>query len=270
MLQAYGDGAGKAGSAPSTADQQAREYSREKRRTESYIRQLDEFVADNIPPIGDPRPLENTTYSVNEDASHRPSKGAKDRNDTRPTRTRVKGSKDFQKSLELVKVMRGKYKVERTILPSPTNASFHLRSPDGSLYTIEISKVPKCDCPYSSAKKGTVCKHRIFILVEKCGVDFNSKLLWQTSFTNEEVRALIRVAMEARPSASSSTPRRPTAQPQRSHSNVTSPRWVLTRFPKQAGRAPTCLGCKKKTFQTGDVHIVVEGLYRLDSSKVVV
>ena len=63
--------------------------------------------------------------------------------------------------------------MERTILPSPTNASFHLRSPDGSLYTIEISKVPKCDCPYSSAKKGTVCKHRIFILVEKCGVDFN-------------------------------------------------------------------------------------------------
>ncbi|CAB4026084.1 Hypothetical predicted protein [Paramuricea clavata] len=187
MLQAYGDGAVKAGSGPSTADQQAKEYSREKRRTESYIRQLDEFVADNIPPIGDPRPLENTTYSVNEDASHRPSKGAKDRNDTPPTRTRVKGSKDFQKSLELAKVMRGKYKVERTILPSPTNSSFHLRSPDGSLYTIEISKVPKCDSPYSSAKKGTVCKHRIFILVEKCGVDFNSRLLWQTSFRNEEV-----------------------------------------------------------------------------------
>ena len=39
--------------------------------------------------------------------------------------------------------------------------------------------------------------------------------------------------------------------------------------PKQAGRAPSCLGCKKKMFQTGDVHIVVERLYRLDSNKAV-
>ena len=269
MLQGYGDGVVKAGSGPSASDQQAREYSQEKRRTESYIWQLDEVIADDVLPTGDPRPLENVTYSVNENASHRPSKGAKDQNDSRPTRTRVKGSKDFQKSLELAKVMHGKYKMERTILTSPINASFHLRSPDGTLYTIEISKVPKCDCPYSSVKKGTVCKHRIFILVEKCGVNLNSKLLWQTSFTNEEVRALIRAAREARPTASSSTPQRRTTQPQGSHSNLTAPHWILTRFRKQAGRAPSYLGCKKKMFQTGDVHIVVEGLYRLDSNKVV-
>ena len=174
MLQGYGDGAVKAGSRPSASDQQAREYSREKRRTKSYIRQLDEVIADDVLPTGDPRPLENVTYSVNENASHRPSKKAKDQNDSRPTRTRAKGSKDFQKSLELAKVMDGKYKVERTILTSPTRF-FHLGSPDGTLYTIEISKVPKCDCPYSSVKKGTICKHRIFILVEKCGVHLNSK-----------------------------------------------------------------------------------------------
>ena len=103
-------------------------------------------------------------------------------------------------------MMHGKYKMETTILTSSINASFHLRSPDRTLYTIEISKVPKCDCPYSSVKKGIVCKHRIFILVEKCGVNLNSKLLCQTSFTNEEVRALIRAARESRPTASSSTP----------------------------------------------------------------
>ena len=206
MLQGYGDGAVKAGSGPSASDQQVREYSREKRRTESYIRQLDEVIADDVLTTREPRPLENVTYSVNENASHRPSKGAKDQNDLRPTRTRIKGSKDFQKSLELAKVMHGKYKVETTILTSPINASFHLRSPDGTLYTIGISKVPKCDCRYSSVKKGIVCKHRIFILVEKCGVNLNSKPLCQTSFTNEEVRALIRAAREARPTASSSTP----------------------------------------------------------------
>ena len=38
MLQGYGDGAVKAGSGPSASDQQAREFSREKRQTESYIR----------------------------------------------------------------------------------------------------------------------------------------------------------------------------------------------------------------------------------------
>ena len=127
MLQGYGDGAVKADSGPSASGQQARDYSREKRRTESYIRQLDEVKADDVLPTGDPRPLE-----VNENASHRPSKGAKDQNDSQPTRTRVKESKDFQKSLELAKVMRGKYKVEKTILTSPINASFHLRSPDGT------------------------------------------------------------------------------------------------------------------------------------------
>ena len=96
MLQGFGDGAVKAGSKPSAADQKAREYLREKRRIESYIRQLDEVTADDVLVKGDPRPLENVTYSVNENASHRPSKRAKDQNDSRPTRTRVKESKDFQ------------------------------------------------------------------------------------------------------------------------------------------------------------------------------
>ena len=49
---------------PSASDQQAREYSREKRRTESYIRQLDEVIADDVLITSEPRPLENVTYSV--------------------------------------------------------------------------------------------------------------------------------------------------------------------------------------------------------------
>ena len=86
-------------------------------------------------------------------------------------------------------------------------------------------------------------------------------------FYQRRLRALIRAAREARPTASSTTPNNSTTRKSfKSNSTSVDP----DSIPKQAGRAPSSLGCKKKMFQAGDVHIAVEGLHRLDSNKVVV
>lgn len=269
IIHAYEEGPVKPGSGPSAAELEQREYQKEKRRTDSYIKNLETSIksSQTLMLNTDPRPTENANFQINGRSSHRPTKGIPDNLAKRPTRTRTTASNNFKKSLELAKGMKGFYKIVNVVNISPTQGEVILKSPEGNLYHINICQHPKCSCPFFESSTGKLCKHQVFIFMECCNVQETNKLIWQVAFSIEETRQMIRQLRAYSHSIPCSTTTAHEACLEAGDKDVNQ--WLLTTLPKQGGRAPSCLGCRKKTFKTGDIHIVKKGLYRLENKGIV-
>ena len=121
-----------------------------------------------------------------------------------------------------------------------------------------------------------ICKQLIWVYVVVLGVNENSNVLQQAALTEQEV-----IFQHAPPPC---TQPKPTSSknhlvPQSCSSEASSaqcnadriirrdprskgqPVWCLERFERKAGPKPHCAGCKKESFDTGDIGLVVDALY---------
>lgn len=108
------------------------------------------------------------------------------------------------------------------------------------------------------------------------GVDEKSDALQQAALTEQEVQEIFEHApppfTQAQPKPASSKNRSATQTSSGSAGNADriirrDPRskeqlvWHLERFERKAGPKPHCAGCKKVSFDTGDIVLEVDGLY---------
>lgn len=59
------------------------------------------------------------------------------------------------------------------------------RTPQSAVYTVTISKHPKCTCP--DFGNGNVCKHVLFVLTRVLGLRPTNPLVWQRGLLKSEV-----------------------------------------------------------------------------------
>jgi hypothetical protein len=55
-----------------------------------------------------------------------------------------------------------------------------------AVYTVRISKQPRCDCP--DAAKGHVCKHILFVYLRVLKLSASNPIVWQKALLTHEVR----------------------------------------------------------------------------------
>ncbi|KAI7116476.1 hypothetical protein KC352_g34037, partial [Hortaea werneckii] len=77
-----------------------------------------------------------------------------------------------------------------TSSPDNPTESISLAGTTGNVYTIEISKVPTCNCPH--ARKGNQCKHIAYVLSRVLRAP--TELEYQLAFTSAELRKIFEKA----------------------------------------------------------------------------
>ena len=188
----------------------------------------------------------------------------------RPRVHRSKRSHLFMKSLELAKHDKTNIKVM-----SHQQHARHLHvvlKTKTEIYSVEISALPHCTCPFKKTRPRETCKHIIWVLINILGVSEDDGLLQQIGFAENELKKLI-----------DSVPVEVPAHLKHNETVVTGDKyqdtlkkhpdfnkeqeWFLTR--KASGRSAKCSGCLKKKIVVGDLHIAVKGLFVIDSLKAV-
>lgn len=84
------------------------------------------------------------------------------------------------------------YLIDRTLF-SATGAKFpgedfFILGVSGNVYTVTISKVPRCTCP-DAQKDGMICKHVFFVLLRVLQLEQRNPLVWQRALLKSEVRS---------------------------------------------------------------------------------
>ena len=145
-------------------------------------------------------------------------------------------------------------------------------------YSVSIGKTPSCTCEdFMKSRSVKICKHLIWVCVVVLGVDENSNILQLAALTEEEVRSIFQHApppcTQPKPassktrlvpqSCSSATSAQCKADKivRRDPRSKEQPVWRLERFERKAGPKPQCVGCKKESFDTGDIVLAVDALY---------
>ncbi|KPV74799.1 uncharacterized protein RHOBADRAFT_49765 [Rhodotorula graminis WP1] len=76
-----------------------------------------------------------------------------------------------------------------------TSEQFKVLGTTGNAYTVQIDKVPSCDCP--DGAKGNTCKHRLFVFLKVLQVPQSSNLWYQSALLSSELAAIFANARTA-------------------------------------------------------------------------
>ena len=152
-------------------------------------------------------------------------------------------------------------------------------------YSVSIGRTPSCTCnDFLKGRVVKICKHLIWVYVVVLGVDEKSDVLQQAALTEQEVQENFQNAPPPPPTqaqsiakpASSKNSSLSATQTYSSNASTAGnmdriirkdPRskeqlvWRLERFERKAGPKPHCAGCKKVSFDTGDIVLEVDALY---------
>ena len=120
-----------------------------------------------------------------------------------------------------------------------------------------------------------ICKHLIWVCVIVLRVDEKDDTLQQATLTEQEVCSILQrapppctqpkpalgkkrlLSMSSTNGAQSNADRVIRNDPRSNHPQV----WCLERLNRSAGPKPQCAGCKKVSFDTGDILLAVDALY---------
>ena len=143
-------------------------------------------------------------------------------------------------------------------------------------YTVSIGTTPSCTCEdFMKSRMVEICKHLIWVYVVVLGVNEKDDTLQQAALTEQEVRSIFQrapppctqpkpalgkkrlVSKSSTNDAQSNADRVIRNDPRSNHPQV----WRLERLNRSAGPKPQCAGCKKVSFDTGDILLAVDALY---------
>ena len=143
-------------------------------------------------------------------------------------------------------------------------------------YTVSIGTTPSCSCKdFMKSRTVKICKHLIWVCVIVLGVDDKNDTLQQAALTEQEVRSIFQrapppctqpkpalgrkrvVTMSSTNDAQSNADRVIRNDLRSNHPQV----WRLERLNRSAGPKPQCAGCKKVSFDSGDILSAVDALY---------
>eukprot|EP00850_Spirogloea_muscicola_P022059 SM000275S10315 [mRNA] locus=s275:6234:8436:+ [translate_table: standard] len=71
----------------------------------------------------------------------------------------------------------------------PTSCDFHVLGSTGNVYTVTISRMPRCTCPDNA--RGNVCKHLLFVMLRVLKVPQDNPCIWQKALLADEVASLL-------------------------------------------------------------------------------
>eukprot|EP00850_Spirogloea_muscicola_P000502 SM000002S05582 [mRNA] locus=s2:992640:994817:+ [translate_table: standard] len=71
----------------------------------------------------------------------------------------------------------------------PTSCDFHVLGSTGNVYTVTISRMPRCTCPDNA--RGNACKHLLFVMLRVLKVSQDNPCIWQKALLADEVASLL-------------------------------------------------------------------------------
>ena len=188
----------------------------------------------------------------------------------RPRVHRTKRSNMFMKSLERAKHEKENIKV-LSYQKHARNLTVELKAKYSS-YSVEISSLPNCNCPFKQNRARETCKHLIWVLINLLGISEDNDMLQQIGFSENELKMLIdSVPVQIPPHIKHSETVCTTDRYQealRNHPGINREQeWFISR--KSCGKPAKCAGCFERKIVIGDLHIAVKGLFVTDALKVV-
>ena len=143
---------------------------------------------------------------------------------------------------------------------------------DGKNYTVTISNVFKCSCPYQLAAKKRTCSHILWCFLTVLKVSKDNPVLAQLEVGNEMLQDLLRKVPDTLPE-DLLHPRgcnRTVSEQLRNHPKYDDyQEWFIGR--KTDARSSRCSGClKKAAIVQGELHLFVKCLLQVKDDKIVV
>ena len=185
-LDAYGAGALKGGTGPSSADLRKRRYAEQSNRADAYIAELDEVALGDVVMTN-----RETCGFVEPTSSHRhdPVEKSQHSKNDRATPYRPKRSKPFLRSLDIAKKTKRSFIVQDKII-TKKEARVHLKHVTGKVYDVTISTFPHCaECAYCTRQN--LCSHVLWVYLFVFNLPESSDLLQQRALTCDELAGII-------------------------------------------------------------------------------